>query len=126
MTHKLHALFVLIAALFLMSSLVIVACGDDDDDDDDDDADDDTEEMDDDADDDDDDDAAGCGPEDLCANAVTCGFFTSVDECTPWYENTANCADMAGYIDCNCDCLDANEVCQDWIDCGTECFNTLC
>ena len=114
--------FCMLLAFALAMSLAIVACGDDDDDDDDTTTDDDDDITDDDDDDDDDE----CGPEELCANAVSCGYFTEVSECTPWYDNAANCADMPGYIDCNCDCLDTDPTCGPWITCGEDCFNTLC
>ncbi len=117
-----------IATLALLMSLGMVTAGCPSNDDDDDSADDDDAADDDAADDDsgDDDTGAGCGPIDLCLRSIDgCGAEMTLEDCTAWYDSPVNCADMQGYIDCNCECL-AEETCQGYFDCGTVCFNELC
>lgn len=98
----------------LLAIGVFAACGDDDDDND--------------SGSTGDDDAAGCTQDSLCEMAVECGIgYDTVEECLEAAEaGVADCADAAGLLSCNCDCGDAYDTCEDWSNCGTDCWETYC
>ena len=71
-------------------------------------------------------DAPACEPADLCMMSIDdCGIEMTLDQCEGWYAEPTNCADMDGYVECNCECL-TEAVCDDYFSCGEICFADLC
>lgn len=70
--------------------------------------------------------AASCGPKQLCMRTINaCGINMTQQDCENWYQTPSNCADMAAYTACNCNCYCAG-TCNDYFDCGQACFNQHC
>jgi hypothetical protein len=69
---------------------------------------------------------ATCAPGDLCDRTIDeCGYDFDLATCEAWYADPGNCADMDGYLDCNCDCLE-QDVCDSYMACGESCYEDFC
>lgn len=69
---------------------------------------------------------AWCEPFDLCTRTIDeCEIDITIDSCEGWYADEANCADMAGYLACNCDCL-TEATCDGYFACGEICYADFC
>jgi hypothetical protein len=69
---------------------------------------------------------AACGAAALCARTINeCEIDMEQGDCVGWYANTANCADMEGYLSCNCACL-GQETCDGYFGCGESCYERFC
>ena len=67
-----------------------------------------------------------CTPHELCSETIDrCEVNMPIENCEWWYEDEANCADLNGYVNCNCDCL-AEDTCDDYFACGQFCFDEFC
>ncbi len=67
-----------------------------------------------------------CGPTELCARTINdCGETLTQESCELFYADMSNCADMAQYTTCNCDCM-AQDTCENYFACGQNCFNDHC
>ena len=115
-------LLIAMLALAVLCASFIIACGDDDDDDDSDDGDDD----------DDDDDSASCTVTDICTlvydKCPDSDGYDSVQECVDaWFGLCMGTFDEAGYMDCTCDCFDAEDSCNDFFqNCELACWGAFC
>lgn len=69
---------------------------------------------------------AMCGPTQLCTRTIDdCGENLTLEACEGFYANEANCADMAAYTACNCECV-TRGTCEAYFACGNNCFNEHC
>jgi hypothetical protein len=67
-----------------------------------------------------------CGPTELCTRSTQeCGYAVTVAECSSWYDQPGNCADMPAYTECNCGCI-GEDTCDAYYSCGELCFADHC
>lgn len=67
-----------------------------------------------------------CGPTELCERSINeCAANLTQSQCEGWYATASNCANMAAYTSCNCDCI-SEATCNDYFSCGQICFDTHC
>ncbi len=67
-----------------------------------------------------------CTSEDLCTRSIDeCEVQMALDQCLDWYATEDNCADMAGYLACNCDCFQ-QDTCDSYFACGESCYANYC
>lgn len=67
-----------------------------------------------------------CGPQELCDRTINeCMENITEAACLDFYATPANCADIAGYTECNCECI-TQPTCTEYLACGTNCFNDNC
>ncbi len=67
-----------------------------------------------------------CGPQAVCARSVECGTHETRAECLAFYSDAGNCADMDGYVECECACLDDEGGCEAFNLCELHCLGTYC
>lgn len=71
-------------------------------------------------------DAATCGAAKLCMRSIDeCDVDLSQASCEAWYAEPGNCANMAAYTVCNCQCID-QATCDEYFACGEICFADHC